>query len=181
MPKLFVAIDLPTKATEALAAIQPAASAGIRLVSQDQMHVTLHYLGEADRDRTADALRTVALPAFTLTVEGVGQFTSVDGTVLWAGVRESPELLRLHAAVATALGGQEFRPEARRYTPHVTLARCVPATRTDVVADFLARHAAFVLSGVAVTGFGLFSSTFSGEAPRYWAEAVFPLPAAEVS
>src|SRR5438067_431463 len=146
MPKLFVAIDLPAVATEALAAIQPTPTAGVRLVARDQMHLTLHYLGEADRDRMANALQKLTVPIFALTLEGVGQFASTGGAVtLWAGVRESPELLRLHAAVATALGSEGFRPEARRYTPHVTLARCAPATPTDVVVDFLARHAAFAM------------------------------------
>jgi 2'-5' RNA ligase len=182
MPKLFVAIDLPAAATGALAAIQPTPTAGVRLVARDQMHLTLHYLGEADRDRTAGALHQVAVPAFALTLDGVGQFASTGGAVmLWAGVRESPELLRLHAAIAAALGSEGFRPEARRYTPHVSLARCAPATPTEVVAGFLARHAAFAMAGVAVTGFGLCCSTFLGEAPLYWREAVFPLPAAGIS
>ncbi len=178
MPKLFVAIDLPAAATEALAAIQPTPTAGVRLVERDQMHLTLHYLGEADRGRMADALRGVAVPPFALTLEGVGQFAAVGGEVtLWAGVRESQELRRLHAAVAAALGREGFRPEARDYVPHVTLARCAPPTPAEVAVDFLARHAAFAMAGVAVTGFGLFCSTFLGEAPAYWREAAFPLPA----
>ena len=177
MPKLFVAIDLPAAATEALAAIQPTPTAGVRLVARDQMHLTLHYLGEADRDRTAEALQEVTVPAFAITLEGVGQFASTGGAVtLWAGVRESPELLRLHAAVADALGGEGFRPEARRYIPHVTLARCAPATPAEVVVDFLARRADFAVVGVAVTGFTLCGSTFTDEAPVYWREAAFPLP-----
>src|SRR5438067_4119547 len=105
MPRLFVAIAV----TQALAAIQPAPTAGVRLVARDQMHLTLHYLGEADRDRMANALREVAVPTFALTLEGIGQFGSTGGAVtLWVGVRESPELLKLHAAVATALGSEGF-------------------------------------------------------------------------
>src|SRR5207247_3402936 len=93
MPKLFVAIDLPAAATQALAAIQPTPTAGVRLVARDQMHLTLHYLGEADRDRTANALQQVAVPPFALSLEGIGQFASTGGAVtLWAGVREGPEL-----------------------------------------------------------------------------------------
>src|SRR5262249_14784069 len=118
MPKLFVAIDLPSSVTAALVRIQPSAMTGIRLVEPSQMHVTLHYLGEADIERIAAALQAVIAPSFPLAIEGVGQFPSADGAVtLWAGVRQSPELLGLHAAVASALARQ-FRPESRPYAPH---------------------------------------------------------------
>jgi 2'-5' RNA ligase len=176
MPKLFVALDLPAAATAALVRMQPLPMAGIRLVAPEQMHVTLHYVGEGDTDRLALALQRVALPAFALTLGGAGQFPSAGGAVtLWAGVRASPELLALHAAVAAALAGEGFRPEARPYTPHVTLARCEPGVPAEVVTGFLTRQVAFSMAAVPVAGFGLFSSTFVGDAPVYRCERAFPL------
>jgi len=127
MPKLFVAIGLPAAATAALERIQPPPSAGIRLAEQNQMHLTLHYLGEADVESIAVALEVLAFQRFSLTLEGVGQFPSSGGAVtLWAGVRENADLLGLRTAVAAALAESGFRPEARRYAPHITLARCEP-------------------------------------------------------
>src|SRR5688572_15732763 len=125
MPKLFVALDLPADARAALVRLQPPSMSGIRLPDPGQMHLTLHYLGEADLDRISASLQTVDVPAFALTLEGVGQFPSAGGTLtLWAGVRVTPGLSNLHAAIATALAGEKFRREDRPYTPHVTLARC---------------------------------------------------------
>jgi len=176
MPKLFVAIGLPAAATEALDRIQPRPSAGVRLAEQSQMHLTLHYLGEADVERIAVALEVLAFQAFSLTLEGVGQFPSAGGAVtLWAGVRENAELLGLRTAVAAALAEWGFRPEARRYTPHITLARCERGAATDLAAEFLARQAAFRIAEVPVAGFGLFSSTLVGEVPVYRCERQFPL------
>jgi 2'-5' RNA ligase len=140
------------------------------------MHLTLHFLGEADAGRTVAALRAVSLPAFSLDLAGVGQFPSAGGAVtLWAGVRESPELLGLHAAVAAALAGEGFRPEVRRYAPHVTLARCEAGVAAGVAEGFLARHAGFARPGLPVAGFGLYSSEFVGGVPIYRCVRSFPL------
>jgi len=154
--------------------------AGIRLVEPQLMHLTLHYIGEADIEPMATALQTVAVPAFTMTLEGVKQFPPAGkAAILWVGVQDKPELQRLHAAIAAALAGTGFRPEARRYTPHLTLARCAPSVPASVVAGFLARHAAFSLAGVPVTAFVLFSSRVVDDARVYRRERTFPLLAAD--
>jgi 2'-5' RNA ligase len=176
VPRLFVAVGLPAAAAAELAVIQPPRVAGVRLAEPGQMHLTLHYLGPASVQRTAAALRAVEAPAFPLEIEGVGQFPSAGGTVtLWAGVRESAELLGLHAAVAAALAAEGFRPEARRYTPHVTLARCEPGVPAGVVAEFLDRHRAFALPGAPATEFGLYSTARVGDAPVYRHQRSFRL------
>jgi 2'-5' RNA ligase len=176
MPRLFVALGLPAAAAAELAVIQLPRVAGVRLAEPGQMHLTLHYLGEANVERMAAALRAVAAPAFPLEIEGVGQFPSAGGALtLWAGLRASVALLGLHAAVADALAAEGFQPEARRYTPHITLARCEPGVPADVVAEFLDRRRAFALPGLPVTEFGLYSSARVGDAPVYRCERSFPL------
>jgi 2'-5' RNA ligase len=176
VPRLFVAVGLPTAAAAELAVIQPPRIAGVRLAKPGQMHLTLHFLGPANVERTAAALRAVEAPAFPLKIEGVGRFLSAGGVVtLWAGVRESAELLGLHAAVVAALAAEGFQPEVRPYTPHITLARCESGVPAGVVADFLDRHRAFALPGLPATGFGLYSTAFVGDAPVYRRERSFPL------
>jgi 2'-5' RNA ligase len=176
MPRLFVAIDLPAAVTAKLARNQPLPMDGIRLVKPSQMHLTLHYIGEADIKRIALALETVAVPAFSLTLEGVGRFPPAGNAhTLWAGVRDSAELLGLHAAAAAALATTGYRPETRRYRPHITLARCKPLVPASVTAEFLTRPAAFSLYEVPVVAFGLYSSKLVGDAPVYRRERSFPL------
>jgi 2'-5' RNA ligase len=176
LPRLFVAVGLPAAAAAELAVIQPPRVAGVRLAEPGQMHLTLHFLGPANVERTAAALRAVEAPAFPLEVEGVGQFPSAGGVVtLWAGVRQSAALLGLHAAVAAALAIEGFQPEDRRYKPHITLARCEQGVPASVVAEFLDRYRAFALPGHPITEFGLYSTAFVGDAPVYRREHSFPL------
>jgi RNA 2',3'-cyclic 3'-phosphodiesterase len=178
MPKLFVAVVLPDVATTKLAALRPQPIPGVRLAQPDQMHLTLHYVGEAEVERTAASLAAVTAPSFPLVLEGVGRFSSADrAVILWAGVRETPDLLGLHTATASALADVGFRPESRRYAPHLTLARCGAETPQDWVEEFLAQQKGFSLPAVSVTMFGLFSSTFVSDAPVYRLERFFPLQA----
>ncbi len=176
MPRLFVAVGVSLAAAAELAVIQPPRVAGVRLAEPGQMHLTLHFLGPADVERTAEALRAVEATAFPLEIEGVGRFPSAGGAVtLWAGVRASAALLRLHAAIAAALTAEGFQPEARPYSPHITLTRCEPRVPAALVAEFLDRHRAFALPGFPVTEFGLYSSASAAGAPVYRRERSFPL------
>jgi 2'-5' RNA ligase len=180
MPKLFVAVDLPPDLTADLALLRPARAPGARLVRPSQMHLTLHYLGSAGIERTAAALEAVEAPAFSLMFEGVGAFPSAGGSVtLWAGVARSEKLLWLHAAVAAALGGVGFRPEARPYAPHVTLARCGRRGAARVIDEFLTQNQGLALPAVLIEGWSLYASSLAGDEPVYRRERSYRLTAAE--
>jgi 2'-5' RNA ligase len=103
-------------------------------------HVTLKFLG-ATWPRLVgwveETVRAVAASraAFEIRVEGLGAFPSERrARVLWAGLEEDGSVGRLAAGLEDALA-REFRPEARAFTPHLTLARFEPAERlTDLPA-----------------------------------------------
>jgi 2'-5' RNA ligase len=104
LARLFVGIDVSDDARQALAALLPGASQGVRPAPPEQMHITLHYIGIGDVERVRSALNTLSAPAFFLSIQGVGKFSSADNTLtLWAGVAENGGLRRLHASVAGAL------------------------------------------------------------------------------
>jgi 2'-5' RNA ligase len=61
MSRLFVAAELPPRVRTTLAATVPRPSrAGVRWVPEEQWHVTLRFLGEADEGAAADALAELA-------------------------------------------------------------------------------------------------------------------------
>ena len=136
--RLFVALDLPRAITATLADAGIARKTGVRLIPPAQMHVTLHFIGDADADEVRRALARVhAKPCF-VTVEGVARFTVGGGRrILWAGVKETTELHELHAACGRALAATGFEIERRAWVPHVTLARLAPSAHASVVNHFL--------------------------------------------
>jgi 2'-5' RNA ligase len=180
MAKLFIAIDVPTATSAELVRIQPTPIPGMRLVEPAQMHVTLHFLGEAEPKALMDDLQELSLPAFEIHLEGVGQFRSPTGAIrLWAGVRKSPELLSLHLALADALRRRNIATEERDYTPHVTLARYEGDVPEHIVTDFLARNRMMSTPAAPIVRFGLYSSTSVNGVPRYECVRSIPLQPTE--
>lgn len=176
MPRLFVALDLPPETRADLVRILPAGGPGMRVTPPDQMHLTLHFLGDSERGNAVSALQAVSVPAFFLTFAGVGQFGSLPrGVILWAGFRDSRELQELHAAIAQALLPTGYQPESRPYCPHLTLARCKPQTSQSDIDAFLKRNASFTTRPFPVVEFSLYSSALSLNGPVYRREKRFPL------
>ena len=90
-------------------------------------------------------------------------------------VQENAELLQLHGIMARALSPIGFRPEDRRYSPHVTLARCKPEVPAAAIDRFLTEHHDYQSGDVSIREFALFSSVFAGEQPIYRVERSFSL------
>lgn len=177
MPRLFVALDLPRVVTKRLARSQPLPLPGIRLVPPEHMHVTLHFIGEAELEPIAAALGSLEHPAFTITIANIGQFRmGGDGAVLWAGVNRNAEISSLHAMVGRKLAGIGLKLETRSYKPHVTLARCSAMART-MLPDFIASHDSLLIPNIPVIAFTLYSSDLSQGAPVYRQERRYLLKA----
>lgn len=179
MSRLFVAIDLPPPVTAELARLQPLPCEGLRLTGTAQMHLTLHFIGEAAIPAVAAALQTVRGQPFCFRLAGRGRFRARSGDTLWAGVELNEALLALHAAIGLALSRAGYPVELRRYQPHITLARCKPELPAQFIEQFLAKNgvnnAALHLPEVTVTGFGLYYSAASREGSHYSCEQWFPL------
>lgn len=164
MSRCFVAIELPAEVRATLLRLAPTGR-GCRPVLDEQLHLTLHFLGERDPDAVLDALAGVSFEPFTLRIGGVGVFEGQDrDRICWAGVEENPELLALHRDVGRALAPVGFVPEARPYHPHITLARC-KASATRAVEKF--RAGTLAPHEVLVTEIALFESRLTAGGPIY--------------
>lgn len=96
-----------------------------RLLPAENLHLTLAFIGAADAERRAcleQAAARVRGAAFSLQLDRLGYWPRPQ--VLWAGVSETPAALaRLVQDLEQALTACGYRPEARPYQAHVTLAR----------------------------------------------------------
>ena len=132
--RTFIAVDLEALIRQRLVRLQETlvrGGADVKWVEEENLHVSLLFLGEVDeRDvlgvcrATEDVCR--GHDAFDLSVETVGCFPNPRRPrVVWVGVGAGgPELVALHDALEPpllALGC--YRREERQYTPHITLGR----------------------------------------------------------
>lgn len=98
-------------------------------VGDEQLHVTLHFLGEIEDARVA-RLRTalerpLAQPPFHLTMRHAGVFPP-DGAprVIWVGLDEGgAQLAAIHRELAERLQTIPCDVDTRPFSPHVTIAR----------------------------------------------------------
>ena len=100
--------------------VWPSSSSPVRA---EQLHVTLHFLGNVARDRVPElaAGLGVAFNPFEL-VFGHTELWHGGIAVLAPDAVPQP-LLDLHASLGAALVGLGMTPEGRPYKPHVTMGR----------------------------------------------------------
>lgn len=105
---------------------------GGRAVPRQNLHLTLAFLGGIDSDRLDD-LREIAAAAARSGAAAVG--VTLDHLQYWARSQlvcavpsQDPlEVRNLATPLATRLGAGGFPTDARRFRPHVTIARDVLA------------------------------------------------------
>lgn len=176
MIRLFVALEIPERVKEGLALLGGGVP-GARWMDDEQLHLTLRFIGEVpenvahDIDDTLVGLRA---PGFTLELAGVGEFGGKMPRALWAGVRANDGLIHLQRKIETALQRIGLPAEERKFTPHVTLARMKGAPR-DKVVQFLTHHALYASGPFKVEQFVLFSSHMGNAGSVYHAERTYPL------
>jgi 2'-5' RNA ligase len=179
MHRLFVALRPPPDIRHLLTA----AMGGIpqaRWQEDDQLHLTIRYIGEVDRPLAEDvalALGQIHGAAPRVAIAGVGAFDK-QGRVdaLWASVVPQDELARLHKKVDQALVRLGLAPEGRAYLPHITLARLPRSAGVDPAIDhWIAGHAALASPAFEFGHLILYESHLTGEGARYDAVARWPL------
>lgn len=125
MIRAFAAIALDEKARFDLTLLRQGLPLP-RPVPAESLHLTLVFLGEVPSSTLADvdlAFGGVRAAAFPLTLAGVDLFGGAKPRMVYAGVAPTPALLHLQAKVETAARSAGIAVPARRYMPHVTLAR----------------------------------------------------------
>ncbi len=175
--RLFVAIDLPVGIKEQLA-VMSCGLPGARWVRSEQLHLTLRFIGEVDSvlfHAIREALSLVGATPFSMQLDGVGYFPPrKKPRVVWAGIRENPDLVRLRNRIESALVRTGLAPEQRKFSPHITLAR-LNRTPSSRVGRYLEDHALFRSPEFRVDRFLLYSSVLGRNGASHRVEEEYPL------
>jgi len=166
--RLFVALPVPARTARSLLALQPNSRPGIRLTCIDDLHVTLHFLGNGQVEPVRRVLESVHAEAFAVTLSDLGTFALRGGRrILWVGVEPSTPLSELKRLVGVALERLGFEPEQRPYVPHITLARLAPAAESDIRIEFLSQSLPAAAGNFDCEEFALYASESTPAGPRY--------------
>ncbi len=186
--RLFLAVDLdePSRDRVARASGQlrqraerrPGLARTVTWVDARNLHLTLHFIGELEDDRLPLLRELLSAPLdldpARIGFGGWGVFPGRGAArVIWIGVTDGVETLeRVHAVLGDRLTRAGLVPEARPFSPHLTVGRVKVATGT-AWAD-LVRDMPPVGCGCTVSCGTLYRSHLASAGPTY--EAVLHIP-----
>lgn len=176
MHRLFVAIRPPEPIRDLLIDAMDDSPA-LRWVGDEQLHLTLRFIGEVERpvaNDIAGALERVRSPSFALRIAGVGKFEQRNGGALWAGIDPKEPAAALAAKVERAVQQVGLEPEHRAFMAHITLARW-NRRNAEAVDAFLRRNSDLRSQPFRVNEFILFESRLSRHGAHYEEIANFEL------
>jgi 2'-5' RNA ligase len=176
MHRLFVAIRPPEHIRDLLIDAMDD-SPDFRWQDDEQLHVTLHFIGGVDRpvaDDLAVALGGIRADPFQLRITGAGRFEQRSSGALWAAVEPKAPVAALAGKVERVCLAVGLEPERRAFHPHITLARW-KGRRTREVQSFLERRRGLSSPPFDVTEFILFESHLSRHGAHYEAVARYAL------
>ena len=175
MHRLFVALRPPEPIRDFLLDAMDD-SADFRWQDDEQLHVTLRFIGEVERpvaDDLADALGRIRSEKLDLRIAGVGRFEQRSAGALWAGVEPREPVAALAAKVERTCQSVGLEPERRAFHPHITLARW--NRRSRGVAQVMQAHNRLTSDPWRVGAFTLFESRLSRHGAHYEEVANFAL------
>ena len=174
--RLFVALRPPRPIRDLLRGAMHGISAA-RWQDDDQLHLTLRFIGEVDRHRAEDiaaALGALHAPAIAARVAGVGLFDRRGAPhMIWAGVEPLAKLAALQRKIDQLLARVGVEAETRAFMPHVTLARLNRSA--GPVAPFLALHSDLASAPFVFDHVILYESEMGHGGSRYHPVARYPL------
>lgn len=176
--RLFLALDLPDAIRSSLAVQQFLLPIPVA-VPPEQFHITLCFLGEvsqAEAEALHERLESLRFAPFAIELQGFGLFGKEKPRSVWAAVAPSAPLVHLQGKLAQAARLSGIRLEARKFVPHVTLARFSPQTPLDAprLERAVIAQAGFRSGPIEVRCFHLYESVLFAKEPYYDSLANYP-------
>lgn len=104
--------------------------------SYDNLHLTLHYIGEVSIDKLTEiktAIKNIDFPVFDFKTTKLGAFKNRDSKrLIHLKIKDNHSLKLLHLRVINSLKLAGLDIESENFTPHITLGRKVEIALADV-------------------------------------------------
>ena len=152
---------------------------GLRWQDDEQLHLTLRFIGEVERPVAEDLAAALGAhplrPRSTSRIDGVGRFDQRRGGALWAGVEPREPLAALAAKVERACVGGRPAARAPRLPPAHHPRPLGPRRRRDRSTPSSSGTPRCAASRSTVDRFILFESHLGRDGAHYEAIADYPL------
>jgi 2'-5' RNA ligase len=173
--RLFVALSIPEETRSSLAALvsrlRPSCRTA-RWVRMEGVHITLKFIGETPAEKLQGIRASLAsIPRrdpIALKFRGLAFFPDARRPrVLWAGIESGAGLAVLAEAVEASLAALGIAPEARKFSPHLTLARFSSPRGLDHLQAAIEKAGALEFGGATAQEFHLYQSVLKPGGAEY--------------
>ena len=173
--RAFIALDLPEHLKRSFKDFQDSLKAeglSFRWVSPQNLHVTLKFLGEINKDLLPLLDKSVSdvcrqSKSFLLDLKRVGSFRRKGGSaVIWAGIDNAHHLVTLQNKVEEVLVSLGF-PKEGRFSPHLTLGRTKQLEDRIHFSQILEKYGDLNFGTIEVNALSLVKSDLKSEGPVY--------------
>lgn len=176
MIRTFIAIEIPEEIQKRVALLAQSLSGSgtnVRWVKQENIHVTLKFLGDVEEARIEELARSVAevtkrMAPFEVSLSVVGVFPSMRSPrIVWVGVGEGEETIeQLQKGIEENLARIGFPKEDRKYTPHITIGRVKSKRGVEELVAKL-KQTSFNSEPFRAEGVTVFGSKLTPQGPIY--------------
>lgn len=146
------------------------------------VHLTLKFLGNVEESRLQSIYEGLGRVAqrhrrLSLSFKGLGVFPHMGNPrVVWIGVKDNSDLLKLQSGVDNEMEKQGFSREKRNFHPHLTIARVKSRANIANLLHFLESEGPGVtLGSLDVVEFHLYQSLLRPEGAEYRVLSTFRL------
>jgi 2'-5' RNA ligase len=180
--RTFIAIELSQELKNAFKSTQESLiEEGLffRWVKPQNIHLTMKFLGEIDKDLLPLIDKTVSEvclgnETFPIHLKGLGSFKRKGGSaVIWAGIDECLPLNILHSQLEDSLTPLGFAQEGR-FVPHLTLGRTKALDDRVHFRQTLEKYGDLNFGTMTVSALSLIKSELKPEGPVYTRLYHFP-------
>ncbi len=176
--RLFVAVDIDDKIRNAMADLQSKLKGSgsfekkeAKWIDPKLVHLTLKFLGEVKNEKAPIICKAVQEVAdrhesFSIDVKSVGCFGR-PAKVVWVGIEKADSLVNLQQDVEQALADAGWPPEARQFSPHLTICRVKNLIAGKKLGELVKNYTDLQLGSVWIDSVRVYSSELTSTGPIY--------------
>lgn len=173
--RCFIAVDVKdSEVSNKITQIQQdlrSTGAQLKLVTPENLHFTLHFLGNIDVERIPELetiIDEIKGESFPLELVGLGCFRPSRPRVIWIGCTTgADELIHHQKVLGSLLRTAGFAAENRKYSPHLTIARVRSGQNRVQLMKLVQQHANLEFGVLNVNSIMLKKSTLTPKGPIY--------------
>jgi len=145
----------------------------IRWVDINNLHLTLRFLGETDREQVAELIKVLesvseSFQPFQFEIKGVGVFKNkMQPRVLFLSVVNNPILHQLANEIRGKLNIMGFDENEKSFNPHITLGRIKYIENKDAFYALANRFSNEKIQNLTVSEITFYQSILGSAGPTY--------------